>query len=174
VQWPSYLGYLASFSYVAVIWLNHHQAFVRIDSMDRGLHVANLLLLFTTAALAFPTSVVSDAVEKDASGDDARVSVALYSAVAAAMCLSWVVLYAHLRRHPELVREGIEPSYVRHGVLRSGAGAAAYLVAGALGVLITPVIALAVFVVLPIFYFSTTEGLPGSAAIPQRREGHLP
>lgn len=35
-QWPAYLGYFASFLYVAVIWLNHHQAFVAIRRVDKG------------------------------------------------------------------------------------------------------------------------------------------
>ncbi len=35
----------------------------------------------------------------------------------------------------------------------------AYLLAGAVGALTAPVVALAVFVVLPVFYFLTSEGL---------------
>ncbi|WP_371483690.1 TMEM175 family protein [Kitasatospora sp. NBC_00315] len=159
-QWPAYLGYLASFSYVAVIWLNHHQAFVRIRATDRGLHAANLLLLFTTAALAFPTLVLSEALQSDVSGPDARVAVALYAGIAAAMCGSWIVLYRHLARHPELLDQAVEPTYVAHGRLRSWAGAVAYLVAGAVGVLVSPIIALTVFIALPVFYFVTSEGLP--------------
>jgi uncharacterized membrane protein len=160
-QWPAYVGYCASFSYVAVIWLNHHQAFVRIRSMDRGLHAANLFLLFTTAALAFPTGVLADALKADIAGKDAKVAVVLYAALAATMCLSWVVLYHHLRRHPELLDPAVEPSYVPHGMIRSWAGALAYAVAGALGYLVTPLIALGVFLLLPAFYFVSSEGLPG-------------
>jgi uncharacterized membrane protein len=161
-QWPAYLGYVASFSYIAVIWLNHHQAFVRIRMMDRGLHAANLLLLFVTAALAFPTGVVADALQTDASGADARVAVALYAGVAAAMCVSWVALYHHLRRHPELLESTVESGYVRHGIIRSWAGALIYGVVGVLGVLVTPLIALVAFALLPAFYFVTSEGLPRS------------
>ncbi|GAA3039029.1 TMEM175 family protein [Streptomyces glomeratus] len=166
-QWPAYLGYFASFSYVAVVWLNHHQAFVRIARMDRGLHAANLFLLFTTGALSFPTVVVADALRADTAGTDARVAVALYAGLAAAMCLSWAAFYHRLARHPELTAHDVEPTYVRHGLLRSWAGALAYVLAGAAGVLVTPLLALAVFVVLPVFYFVTSEGLPtvgGTAA----------
>ncbi|MCG0283568.1 TMEM175 family protein [Streptomyces sp. PSAA01] len=161
-QWPAYLGYAASFSYIAVIWLNHHRCFLRIRSMDRGLHAANLFLLFTTAALAFPTEVVATELRADAWGTDAKVAVALYAALAAVMCLSWAALYDHLRRRPELLEETIEPTYVRHGALRSWIGALAYALAGVLGVLVTPLAALAAFILLPVFYFTTSEGLPGS------------
>ncbi|MFF0223688.1 TMEM175 family protein [Streptomyces sp. NPDC004629] len=160
-QWPAYLGYVASFSYIAVIWLNHHQAFVRIRMMDRGLHAANLFVLFMTAALAFPTEVVADAVQSDVSGADARVAVAIYAGVAAALCLSWVALYCRLRHTPVLLESTVEPAYVRHGIIRSATGALVYGVVGVLGVLITPLIALVAFALLPAFYFLTSEGLPG-------------
>ncbi|MEU6369311.1 TMEM175 family protein [Streptomyces sp. NPDC046931] len=169
-QWPAYLGYFASFSYVAVIWLNHHQAFVRIARMDRGLHAANLFMLFTTGALSFPTVVVADALRVDTAGADARVAVALYAGLAAAMCLSWAAFYHRLARHPELLAPDVESTYVRHGLLRSWAGALAYALAGAVGVLVTPLLALAVFVVLPVFYFLTSEGLPTVGGAPARRD----
>lgn len=163
-QWPAYLGYLASFSYIAVIWFNHHQAFVRIRVMDRGLHAANLFLLFMTAALAFPTEAVADALQTDVAGSDARVAVALYAAVSAVLCLSWVALYLRLRHCPALLEKTVEPAYVRHGVIRSWLGALVYCLVGILGVLVTPLIALAAFVLLPGFYFLTSEGLPRTRA----------
>ncbi|GGY89931.1 hypothetical protein GCM10010300_37690 [Streptomyces olivaceoviridis] len=159
-QWPAYLGYLASFGYVSVIWLNHHQAFVRVRVMDRGLHAANLLLLFSTAALSFPTAVVADALQADPDGSDARVAVALYAGLAAVMCLSWVAFYDQLARRPELLTPEVESTYVRHGRLRSWAGALAYSAAGLLGVVVAPLVAVAVFVVLPVFYFITSDGFP--------------
>ncbi|CAM5446433.1 MULTISPECIES: TMEM175 family protein [Streptomyces] len=159
-QWPAYLGYLASFGYVSVIWLNHHQAFVRVRVMDRGLHAANLLLLFSTAALSFPTAVVADALQADPDGSDARVAVALYAGLAAVMCLSWVAFYHQLARRPELLTPEVESTYVRHGRLRSWAGALAYSAAGLLGVVVAPLVAVAVFVMLPVFYFITSDGFP--------------
>lgn len=159
-QWPAYLGYLASFAYVAVIWLNHHQAFARIRKVDRGLQAANLLLLCTTAALAFPTGVLSDALQEDIEGADSRTAVLMYALIAAAMCASWLLMYTYLRHRPYLLDPAVEPSYVRHGQLRSALGLAAYLLAGFVGWLTLPPLALAVFAVLPVFYFVTSEGLP--------------
>jgi len=159
-QWPAYLGYVASFGYIAVIWLNHHQAFARIDLVDRGLNAANLLLLGTTAALAFPTGVVSDALQEDSTGRDARTAVVLYALVAASMCTSWVLLYTHLRRHPRLLDPAVEAGYVRQGQLRSVAGVAAYAAAGLIGYYATPLAGMAIFVLVPAFYFVTSDGLP--------------
>lgn len=157
-QWPVYVGYLMSFAYIGVIWLNHHQAFIRIGFVDRGLHAANLALLFTTAALAFPTAVVSDTLQESLGSADARTAVGLYALIAASMCASWLWIYAHLDHHPELRSSRCERDYVRHGWLRSLTGLLAYLAGGAAGWLIHPAIALAVFLVLPVFYFASSEG----------------
>ncbi|HCA85250.1 MAG TPA: DUF1211 domain-containing protein [Streptomyces sp.] len=158
-QWPVYLGYLTSFGYIGVIWLNHHQAFTRIRTVDRGLHAANLALLLTTAALAFPTAVLSEALQENFTGTDARTAVALYALVAAAMCASWLWIYTHLSRHRDLLTSRAEPHYHRHGRLRAAAGIAGYALGGALGWLFHPAVALGVFALLPVFYFATSEGL---------------
>ena len=55
-QWPTYLAYVTSYLYVAVIWLNHKATFKRIHTIDRGLHWANVGVLFTTALLPFATN----------------------------------------------------------------------------------------------------------------------
>ncbi|MDT0414831.1 TMEM175 family protein [Streptomyces sp. DSM 41982] len=163
-QWPAYVGYVASFSYVGVIWLNHHQAFARIRSVDRALSGWNLALVGITSALAFPTSVVSETLSESATGRDARTAVALYAFVAALMCTAWLVLYRFLLGRPGLMEPHVEPGYLRHGVTRSAVGVVAYVLAGLLGVFVTPLVALGVFVVLPVFYFLTTEGMPKRGA----------
>jgi uncharacterized membrane protein len=159
-QWPAYVGYLASFSYVGVIWLNHHQAFARIRSVDRALSGWNLALVGITSALAFPTSVVSETLSESVTSDDARTAVVLYALVAALMCTAWLVLYRFLIGRPDLMEPHVEPGYLRHGVTRSAVGVVAYALAGVLGVFVTPLVALGIFVLLPVFYFLTTEGMP--------------
>ena len=164
-QWPAYLGYITSFAYIGVIWLNHHQAFTRIRTVDRGLHAANLALLLTTAALPFPTGVLSEALQEEISSPVARTAAALYALIAALMCASWVWIYVHIARHPEVLDPETESHYVRHGQLRSASGMLVYVLAGALGFATTPLIPLAVFLIMPVFYFATTEGFPrGSRA----------
>src|ERR1700710_1983742 len=60
-QWPGYVAYLASFGYVGVIWINHHQLFTRIAVVDTGLLWRNLALLLATSILPFPASVLAAA-----------------------------------------------------------------------------------------------------------------
>jgi uncharacterized membrane protein len=158
-QWPAYAGFFASFLYTSVIWLNHHTAFTRIRHVDRGLHFANLTLLFTTALIPFPTAVLSHALTDGVNGPDARTAVALYAGIAAAMCAAWLLLYTTVHRgHDRLAEDDIHPATFGVDRIRAFVGVVGYLGAGIIGALVSPAIALAVFVGLPLFYAAPTEG----------------
>ena len=158
-QWPVYLGYLTSFAYIGVVWLNHHQACIRIRVVDRRLHVANLALLFTIAALPFPTGVLAHALQEQITSADVRTAVALYALIAGALSASWAWIYYQLIRRPGLLEATVDTHYVPQGLVRSAVGVVVYLLAGVLGWAINPGIALAIFLLLPFFYFATTEGV---------------
>ena len=158
-EWPSYVAFLASFLYVGVIWLNHRSVFARVRYRDLGLSWANLLVLMTSALIPFPTAVLSSAFQN---GDpaDARVAVALYAFVAGVMCLSWLVLFHYLRGRPRLLEPDVEPTFFSRECLRAWVGIVAYPLAGVAGWAVNPLIALLIFLALPIFYGITSEGLP--------------
>jgi uncharacterized membrane protein len=162
-QWPSYLAFLASFVYVGVIWLNHHSAFTRIRSADRGLHWWNLMVLLATAVLPFPTAVLASTMQSP-SLDDRRVAVVFYALLSAAMCLSWLALFRHLHLHPHLQESDTEPGYFARGRTRAWIGIIAYALAAVIGSLLSPTVSLLIFVAIPVFYGVTSEGLPGISA----------
>lgn len=109
-QWPTYLAYVTSYLYVAVIWLNHEATFKRIHTIDRGLHWANVGVLFTTALLPFATAVIADAVQ-EGNPSDARTAVGLYALVGALLCVSWLWLFHHLHTNPDLIESHVEEGF---------------------------------------------------------------
>jgi uncharacterized membrane protein len=157
-QWASYIAFLASFCYVGVIWLNHRAVFARVRYCDRSLHLANLFLLLTSALIPFPTAILSAAIQRG-SEFDARVAVALYAAVAGAMCLSWLVVFHVLSMRPYLLEDGVNPDFFPKERFRATLGVISYAIAGVAGWLSTPKVALLIFLALPAFYGITSEGL---------------
>ena len=157
-QWPVYAAYVASYLYVAVVWMNHKAVFGHIRAMDPGLHWANLIVLFATALLPFPTAVMSNALTV---GDlrDERTAVAFYALVGTFLCASWLLLFWYLHRHRELTKEHVGERFFAHEAARAWAGVFLYAIAGALGYVASPNVALAIFVALPIFYGFTSHGL---------------
>ncbi|WKU05467.1 TMEM175 family protein [Micromonospora sp. HUAS LYJ1] len=157
-QWPGYLAYLASYTYVAIVWLNHKAAFNRIKESDRGLHWVNLLVLFTTALLPFPTAAVSEALQEHDQHDQ-RVAVAFYALIGALLCASWLAFFYYLARREDLLqKEGSERHFSAERV-RALVGVILYAAAGFVGYLVAPLAGLVIFVVLPVFYAVTSAGL---------------
>ncbi len=140
-QWPAYVAYLGSFAYAGVIWVNHHYLFTRIRSVDEGVLWRNLLLLFATSVLPFPTSVVSESFRNGGSGDQ-TIALVFYAAVSAGAVASWLALFHYLSRHPELLHDSRHAKFFGAERRRAWAGLAAYA-ACAVVALVIPVVALA-------------------------------
>ncbi|MCZ7373423.1 TMEM175 family protein [Micromonospora sp. WMMC250] len=170
-QWPSYAAYLASYSYVAVVWLNHKAAFNRIQQVDRGLHWMNLFVLFSTALLPFPTAVVSDALQEHNNADQ-RVAVAFYALIGALLCATWLAFYHYLAKNPDLLKDQAKGGFFPVERFRALAGVVLYVLAGLVGYLVAPLIGLTIFVLLPVFYAVTSAGLYQSPVA--RRITHSP
>ncbi len=157
-QWPNYVAFLASFCYVGIIWLNHRAVFSRVRLCDRSLHLVNLFLLLTSGLIPFPTALLSASLQRG-NASDAIVAVEIYAAVGGLMCLSWLVLFHILAIHPYLQEHYVEPMYFPRERHRAVIGIILYALAGLIGWAYSPKFALLIFLLLPIFYGITSEGL---------------
>jgi uncharacterized membrane protein len=155
-QWPAYVAYLASFGYVGVIWVNHHNLFTRIARVDGGLLWRNLALLLTTSVLPFPTAVVSSAFQHG-SLDDRRVALIFYALVGLATAVTWWLLFHFLSRAPRLLSDDADAAFFAGERHRALVGVASYAAAG-LAAFWYPVAGLVVICVLPVFYGATSTG----------------
>jgi uncharacterized membrane protein len=164
-RWPIYVAYLASYLLVGVAWINHAAAFRHIRRMDRALHWINLAVLFATGLLPFPTAVLARAMGAGNLADE-RIAVGLYGAIGALTTLSWLLFFRYMNSHPALLVDATE-----HALFpgeRAVIGSVLYLGGGLLGVVVSPLLALAIFVGLPIFYALTSEGLPAWRGVRRR------
>jgi uncharacterized membrane protein len=157
-RWPVYVSYLASFVYVGVIWMNHHAAFMRIRSIDRGLRIANLGILLHTVLIPFPTTVMS-ATLQESNLADSRAAIGLYAVVGALMCAAWWVFFHHLVRRPNLTEAGVPERFFAAERTRAAIGVVLYLAGALAGIVIAPVAALGIYLALPVFFGVTSEGL---------------
>ncbi|HXB49757.1 MAG TPA: TMEM175 family protein [Streptosporangiaceae bacterium] len=155
-QWPAYLAYLASFGYIGVIWVNHHQLFTRIASVDLGLLWCNLGLLLGSSVLPFPTAVLSSAFRNGSRSNEVTGSI-LYVVIAAVMALAWLVLFHYLATHERLLERQTPASFFAGERSRALLGVIAYLVAAPVA-LWQPLASLVIICVLPVFYGATSEG----------------
>ncbi len=156
-QWPSYLAYLAAFAIVGSVWINHHALLARVRYVDGTLLGRNLLLLLTTSLLPFPAAVVSSAWRSGDSADKV-VALAVFALVSVLMSASFMGMCRYLGRHPELLEVPDDVSFVRAEVNR-GLVAMSMTTIAFLCSFVLPVLTLAMFAVLPIFYLATMRQL---------------
>lgn len=87
---PKFLGYLLSFVFIAVFWINHHRFFRLIGYVDNGLLWINILLLLALSFIPFPTGWIGEYPQN-------AVGLALFSLVlmVAGIAFNLMWRYAH-------------------------------------------------------------------------------
>jgi uncharacterized membrane protein len=163
-QWPAYVAYLASFGYIGVIWVNHHNLFTRIARVNGPLLWRNLTLLLATSVLPFPTAVVSSAFQHG-SPQDQRTAVVFYGLVGAAAAATWLALFHFLSRAPYLLEDEVHAAFFAAERRRAVLGVTLYALSAVVAIRY-PVAGLVIACILPVFYGLTSTGwrFPGSAA----------
>ena len=88
---PGFIGYVISFTVIAINWTTHHRKFRVIQEFDNTLIWLNFVLLFFVAFVPFPTSLMSEYPGEIA-------SVVLYSVVVMLLNLSQFALWSYAWR----------------------------------------------------------------------------
>jgi uncharacterized membrane protein len=154
-QWPVYVAYAASFANVGVVWLNHHNSFTRLGSVDAGLLWRNLVLLLSTSILPFPTSVLGSAFQRG-DREDQVVGVVFYALSTALVVASWVLVYSYLRTNKRLHRDETAVVYFALERRRSIFGLGACLLAAGVA-FAQPAVGLAICWTITVVYVITSQ-----------------
>lgn len=94
-QWPSYLAFLLSFTYIGVMWINHHRMFTHIKRANDVLLGLNLLLLLGVTVVPFPTAVLAEHL----GGPDERTAAIVYNATFFLLAIAFNLLWQYAVRH---------------------------------------------------------------------------
>ena len=107
-QWPVYLAFIVSFTFIGVMWLNHHRLFTLIKKSDHGLMIWNLLLLLGAIVVPFPTSLLAEYLQKPG----ASVAAMVYSGLYVLLGVVFLGLWQHALRH-NLLAVNADPVMVK-------------------------------------------------------------
>lgn len=94
-QWPSYVAFVLSFSFIGIMWINHHRLFNHIRRSSDMLMILNLLLLLGVSAIPFPTAVLAIHLR----GPDARLAAVLYNGVYVVVAIFFNILWRYALSH---------------------------------------------------------------------------
>jgi uncharacterized membrane protein len=157
-QWPTYAAYVVSFAIIGIIWVNHHDIFERIITVDRPLLFLNLLLLLTVAFLPFPTALLGDYIRE---GDNAHVAAAIYGANMTMIGLTFIAMWTYLVRVPSLLTLGLGAEGARRARRAAIVGPVLYGLTIPLA-FVSPVACLIVYAALAL-YFAISFTVAGDA-----------
>jgi len=99
-QWPVYAAYLISFTFILIMWVNHHWIFEHIARVDSRLMLWNGLLLLGITVVPFPTSIVARYVLTP----DQSVAAAVYNAWFILIALFFSLLWRYASTNGRLMR----------------------------------------------------------------------
>jgi uncharacterized membrane protein len=124
-QWPSYLSFLISFTFIGIMWINHHRLFTHIARSDDVLLILNLLLLLGVVVVPFPTAVLATRL----GGPDQLPALILYNStyVFIAFIFNLLWRYAASEKH-QLLAEDVDPTSVQRISRQYAFGPVLYLV----------------------------------------------
>ena len=141
---PKLGTFALSFATVAIYWVNHHHFFSGITHTDWKLLWLNNLLLFFLSIVPFTTAVLGDHL-------DQPIAIALYALDLGLAAAAFSVMGRYVLFVGRLVDEAVPERDRRSEFRRSLIGTVAYLVCVPIA-FSAPVVAIAVFVALPITY----------------------
>ncbi len=150
---PKVAGFLLSFVFVAVFWVNHHRFFQTVRRADWALLWSNNLLLLFLCAIPFPTAFIGDHPRNP-------VAVALFAALLTAAGVAFNAMWRQARRR-RLIDPTVDAGTVDRAIRRGMVGPAAY----ALAALVAPFalqVSWVVFGAVPLFYAWPTRGVAGN------------
>ena len=112
-QWPGFAGFLLSFLFIGIMWINHHRLFIHVQRSDEMLMLSNLLLLLGVVWIPYPTSLMAQAVTRG----NIRDAAILYNGSYLIIALLFNLLFYTCIRRKLVDREfaavrGIAKSYI--------------------------------------------------------------
>lgn len=145
--WPNLLGFVASFFFLLVMWINHHRLFTVIRRSDNNLLILNGLLLMGVCLVPFPTALVAAYIQHE----DRVIAVAIYNGCFFMVAIFFNVLWWYAAKDNRLFTASTDQSLVAHISRQYIFGPFLYLGALLLG-LVSPILSLLCSLLLAVFF----------------------
>ena len=145
---PKIISFVLSFIYIAAFWVNHHQFFQLLSSMNRGLMWQNIALLLCLSFVPFPTASMGEYPHN-------AVALAFFALILTLSGVCFNIMWWYAARHG-LFNESVTKDYIEKGMRLGLIGPILYALAAGVAFLI-PLAAWFIFIMIPVYYFSPRD-----------------
>ena len=149
-KWPVYLAYVISFSFILIMWVNHHNMFRSIARADHWLLLLNGLLLLFVTLVPVPTALLAEFMTTHDAAD-ATTAAVVYSGLFAVIAFAFNGVWWYVIRRPHLLTKRANGLLLSGITRRYAFGPALYLIALALA-FINIYASIALNVILAVFF----------------------
>ncbi|WP_044517578.1 TMEM175 family protein [Hymenobacter sp. DG25B] len=108
-QWPAYAAFAASFLFICIAWVNHHNMFIYIRQTDQYLLILNILFLMFVTLQSFTTGLLAHHVGKP----EERTAALIYHGTLVMMTLLYNCTWWYATRTDELLEEHADRKLIR-------------------------------------------------------------
>jgi uncharacterized membrane protein len=158
-HWPAFAAYVISFFTIGIIWVNHHVLVRSITVVNRPLLFLNLLLLLFVVLIPFGTATAAEYLT--VGNSDAKVAMALYSAVFVGMSAGFGSIF-EWTLHGERVYEPVPADQRWAARVRFVGGGVVYMIAFIVA-LFSPIASFVLIALVAVYYMlQRTPGAGGA------------
>jgi uncharacterized membrane protein len=124
-EWPFYVSFLISFTFIGIMWINHHRLFTHIARSDDVLLILNLLLLLGVVVVPFSTAVLATRLGQV----DERTAGILYNGTYFFIAIIFNLLWGYASSHKRhLLAKDVDVASVQRISRQYAFGPVLYLV----------------------------------------------
>ncbi len=142
---PKFIGFVVSFVTICIVWVNHHHFFHSVSRSDRSLLWYNNHLLFWLAVIPFVTGFIGEYPTQP-------LVIALYGFVLMMAIFAFRLMVRHAFFKGRLIHSHVDEAARKNEYRRSLFGIILYGISVA-AAFIHPYISLAIFILVPVYYF---------------------
>jgi hypothetical protein len=125
----------------------------------RALNGANLLVLAGITMVPWVTATLASSLSVTEGGDGGRQEIVLYAVVTGLGAVTWGLLFHVLATNPDLLKDPTHADGFKGDRLSSLVGITTTLVGAVIGFYWNPLVAVALFLALPVFYYVLSDGV---------------
>ena len=99
-QWPAYLAFFISFTFIGIMWINHHRIFNLLRRTDHT--------LLGVTFLPFPTALLSEYIGHP----EQRMAALVFNGVFLVIAIFFNVLWRYIAGQPRLLAKDADPQAI--------------------------------------------------------------